>query len=110
MKNIRTVSCMEYDAEVENKIQKLTKYAYITQGDLAEIIGCCSATVKTELNKLGVQSNCFGWPTAKVINVLGLQPYLDNLIKLRSFPGLLVYPPDHTFSSDISQCFGRKTR
>lgn len=87
MKNIRTVSCMEYDAEVEDKIQKLTKYAYIThitQGDLAEIIGCCSATVKTELNKLGVQSNCFGWPTAKVINVLGSQPYLDNLIKLRS--------------------------
>lgn len=31
MKNIRTVSCMEYDAEVEDKIQKLTKYAYITQ-------------------------------------------------------------------------------
>jgi len=84
MKNIRTVSCMEYDAEVEDKIQKLTKYAYITQGDLAEIIGCCSATVKTELNKLGVQSYCFGWPTAKVINVLGLQHYLDNLIKLRS--------------------------
>lgn len=84
MKNIRTVSCMEYDAEVEDKIQRLTKYAYITQGDLAEIIGCCSATVKTELNKLGVQSDCFGWPTAKVINVLGLQPYLDNLIKLRS--------------------------
>ena len=84
MKNIRTVSCMEYDAEVEDKIQKLTKYAYITQGDLAEIIGCCSATVKTELNKLGVQSNCFGWPTAKVINVLGSQPYLDNLIMLRS--------------------------
>lgn len=84
MKNIRTVSCMEYDAEVEDKIQKLTKYAYITQGDLAEIIGCCSATVKAELNKLGVQSNCFGWSTAKVINVLGLQPYLDNLIKLRS--------------------------
>ena len=84
MKNIITVSCMEYDAEVEDKIQKLTKYAYITQGDLADIIGCCSATVKTELNKLGVQSNCFGWPTAKVINVLGLQPYLDNLIKLRS--------------------------
>ena len=40
MKNIRTVSCLEYDAEVEDKIQKLTKYAYITQGDLAEIIGC----------------------------------------------------------------------
>lgn len=83
MKNIRTVSRQEYDAEVEDKIQKLTKYAYITQGDLAEIIGCCSATVKTELNKLGVESNCFGWPTTKVINVLGLQPYLDNLIKLR---------------------------
>lgn len=83
MKNIRTVSRQEYDAEVEDKIQKLTKYAYITQKDLSEIIGCSSATVKTELNKLGVESNCFGWPTIKVINVLGLQPYLDNLIKLR---------------------------
>lgn len=47
MKNIRTVSRQEYDAEVEDKIQKLTKYAYITQGDLAEIIGCCSATLVT---------------------------------------------------------------
>lgn len=83
MRGIKVVSRQEYDEEIEGKIQKLTKYAYITQGDLAEIIGCCSATVKTELNKLGVESNCFGWPTTKVINVLGLQPYLDNLIKLR---------------------------
>lgn len=32
MKNIRTVSCMEYDAEVEDKIQKLTKL----QGDVSK--------------------------------------------------------------------------
>lgn len=83
MRGIKVVSRQEYDEEIEGKIQKLTKYAYITQKDLSEIIGCSSATVKTELNKLGVKSNCFGWSTIKVINVLGLQPYLDNLIKLR---------------------------
>ena len=38
MKTIRTVSRQEYDAEVEDKIQKLTKYAYITQGDLNPIV------------------------------------------------------------------------
>ena len=46
MRGIKVVSRQEYDEEIEGKIQKMTKYAYITQKDLAEIIGCSSATVK----------------------------------------------------------------
>ncbi len=31
MRGIKVVSRQEYDEEIEGKIQKLTKYAYITQ-------------------------------------------------------------------------------
>ena len=83
MKTIRTVSRSEYDADVEHKLQILTKQAYMSQIDAARVIGCASSTVAKVFKNLGIEKNEFGYPTAKVIRVLGLQPYLDNLIKLR---------------------------
>ena len=83
MKSIRTVSRSEYDTEVEHKLQILTKQAYISQIDAARVIGCASSTVAKVFKNLGIEKNEFGYPTAKVIKALELQPYLDNLIKLR---------------------------
>lgn len=83
MKSIRTVSRSEYDTEVEHKLQILTKQAYISQIDAARLIGCASSTVAKVFKNLGIEKNEFGYPTAKVIKALKLQPYLDNLIKLR---------------------------
>lgn len=84
MKNVKLISANEYDLEVEHKIQILTKQAYITQTDLANVVGCSNSTIKKKLEEYGIELTCFGYPTSKVIRKLELGPYLDNLIKMRN--------------------------
>ena len=84
MKIINIISPDLYDEEVELKVQKLTKYAFITQADIARVCGCNSTTVKNELEKHGIVKCPFGYPTTKVIDALELGPYLNNLIKIRN--------------------------
>lgn len=83
MRAIEMMPSNEYDADVEHKLQILTKQAYISQIDAAKVIGCASSTVSKVFKNLGIEKNEFGYPTAKVIKVLELQPYIDNLIKFR---------------------------
>lgn len=83
MRVIEPMLSVEYDADVEHKLQILTKQAYISQIDAAKVIGCASSTVGKAFKNLGIEKNEFGYPTAKVIRVLELQPYIDNLIRLR---------------------------
>lgn len=83
MRAIEPMQSNEYDADVEHKLQILTKQAYISQIDAARVIGCASSTVSKVFKNLGIEKNEFGYPTAKVIRVLELQPYIDNLIRLR---------------------------
>lgn len=83
MKLVKMMASDEYDADVEHKLQILTKQAYISQSDAAKVIGCASSTVSKVFKNLGIEKNEFGYPTAKVIRVLELQPYIDNLIRLR---------------------------
>ena len=83
MRAIEPMLSNEYDADVEHKLQILTKQAYISQIDAARVIGCASSTVSKVFKNLGIEKNEFGYPTAKVIRVLELQPYIDNLIRLR---------------------------
>lgn len=83
MRAIEPMLSNEYDADAEHKLQILTKQAYISQIDAARVIGCASSTVVKVFKNLGIEKNEFGYPTAKVIRVLELQPYIDNLIRLR---------------------------
>ena len=83
MRVIEMMPSNEYDADVEHKLQILTKQAYISQIDAAKVIGCASSTVGKVFKNLGIEKNEFGYSTAKVIRVLELQPYIDNLIKFR---------------------------
>lgn len=83
MRAIEPMLSNEYDADVEHKLQILTKQAYISQIDAARVIGCASSTVAKVFKNLGIEKNEFGYPTAKVIRVLELQPYIDNFIRLR---------------------------
>ena len=83
MRAIEPMLSNEYDADVEHKLQILTKQAYISQIDVAKVIGCASSTVGKVFKNLGIEKNEFGYPTSKVIRVLELQPYIDNLIRLR---------------------------
>lgn len=83
MKLVKMMASDEYDADIEHKLQILTKQAYISQSDAAKVIGCASSTVAKVFKNLGIEKNEFGYPTAKVIRVLELQPYIDNLIRLR---------------------------
>lgn len=83
MKLVKMMASDEYDADIEHKLQILTKQAYISQSDAAKVIGCASSTVSKVFKNLGIEKNEFGYPTAKVIEVLGLQLYIDNLIRLR---------------------------
>lgn len=83
MRAIEPMLSNEYDEDVEHKLQILTKQAYISQIDAARVIGCASSTVSKVFKNLGIEKNEFGYPTAKVIRVLELQPYIDNLIRLR---------------------------
>ena len=83
MRVIEPMLSNEYDADVEHKLQILTKQAYISQIDAARVIGCASSTVSKVFKNLGIEKNEFGYPTAKIIRVLELQPYIDNLIRLR---------------------------
>ena len=81
MRAIEPMLSNEYDADVEHKLQILTKQAYISQIDAARVIGCASSTVAKVFKNLGIEKNEFGYPTAKVIRALELQPYIDNLIR-----------------------------
>lgn len=83
MRVIEPMLSVEYDADVEHKLQILTKQAYISQIDAARVIGCASSAVGKVFKNLGIEKNEFGYPTAKVIKILELQPYIDNLIRLR---------------------------
>ena len=69
---------------LEHKLQILTKQPYISQIDAARVIGCASSTVAKVFKNLGIEKNgpnvainCKGYQSFK------LQPYIDNLIRLR---------------------------
>ena len=44
----------EYDADVEHKLQILTKQAYISQIDAARVIGCASSTVAKVFKRMNL--------------------------------------------------------
>ena len=52
MRAIEPMLSNEYDADVEHKLQILTKQAYISQIDAARVIGCASSTVAKVFKKL----------------------------------------------------------
>ena len=59
MRVIEPMLSVEYDADVEHKLQILTKQAYISQIDAARVIGCASSTVGKVFKNLGIEKNEF---------------------------------------------------